>query len=110
MAQRLEGLARHASTHAAGVVISPQPLTELVPLYKTNNDEIATQYDMNGLESMGLLKMDFLGLTTLTVFATRCKLIEANRGVKIDLETLAARRRSQPTSSSRAATPRRLPV
>ena len=67
VAKRLEGLARHASTHAAGVVISPQPLTDLLPLYKTNRDEITTQYDMKGLERLGLLKMDFLGLTTLTV-------------------------------------------
>ena len=61
VALRLEGLARHASTHAAGVVISPQPLTEIVPLYKSNKDEITTQYDMNALERIGLLKMDFLG-------------------------------------------------
>ena len=71
VALRLEGLSRHASTHAAGVVISPQPLTELVPVYKTNRDEITTQYDMNALERIGLLKMDFLGLTTLTVLL-RC--------------------------------------
>ena len=67
VALRLEGLSRHASTHAAGVVISPKPLTDLVPVYKTNRDEITTQYDMNALERIGLLKMDFLGLTTLTV-------------------------------------------
>jgi DNA polymerase-3 subunit alpha len=88
VAQRLEGLARHASTHAAGVVISPQPLTDLLPLYKTNRDEITTQYDMKGLERMGLLKMDFLGLTTLTVLSDTVKLIATNRGAKIDLETL----------------------
>src|SRR5438067_1770928 len=63
VALRLEGLARHASTHAAGVVISPRPLTEIVPLYKTSRDEVTTQYDMNDLERIGLLKMDFLGLT-----------------------------------------------
>ncbi len=67
VAQKLEGLARHASTHAAGVVIAPQPLIELVPLYKSNKDEITTQYPMSDLERLGLLKMDFLGLTTLTV-------------------------------------------
>src|SRR4029077_15702459 len=61
VALRLEGLARHASTHAAGVVISPQPLSDLVPVYKTSRDEITTQYDMNALERVGLLKMDFLG-------------------------------------------------
>jgi DNA polymerase III subunit alpha len=88
VAKRLEGLARHASTHAAGVVISPQPLTELLPVYKTNRDEITTQYDMKGLERLGLLKMDFLGLTTLTVLSDAVKLIAANRGATVDLETL----------------------
>src|SRR6266849_1407784 len=89
VALRLEGLARHASTHAAGVVISPQPLTDVVPIYKTNRDEITTQYDMNALERIGLLKMDFLGLTTLTVLQDTVRMIEQNRGVKIDLDTLA---------------------
>src|SRR5246127_2514330 len=87
-AKRLEGLARHASTHAAGVVISPQPLTELLPVYKTNRDEITTQYDMKGLERLGLLKMDFLGLTTLTVLSDAVKLIATNRNVTLDLDTL----------------------
>ena len=82
VAQRLEGLARHASTHAAGVVISPQPLTEIVPLYKSNKDEITTQYDMKALERIGLLKMDFLGLTTLTVLDDAVRLIQQNRGVR----------------------------
>ncbi len=77
VALRLEGLARHASTHAAGVVISPQPLTELVPVYKTNRDEVTTQYDMNALERIGLLKMDFLGLTTLTVLHDAVKMVAA---------------------------------
>ena len=88
VAMRLEGLSRHASTHAAGVVISPQPLTELVPVYKTNRDEITTQYDMTALERIGLLKMDFLGLTTLTVLFDTVKMIEKNRGVKIDIDNL----------------------
>ena len=88
VAKRLEGMARHASTHAAGVVISPEPLTDLLPLYKTNRDEITTQYDMKGLERLGLLKMDFLGLTTLTVLSDTVKLVAAGRGVKIDLNTL----------------------
>src|SRR4029077_18456198 len=88
VALRLEGLARHASTHAAGVVISPQPLTELVPVYKTNRDEITTQYDMTALERIGLLKMDFLGLTTLTVLFDTVKAIEKNRGVRIDIDNL----------------------
>jgi len=88
IARRLEGLARHASTHAAGVVISPQPLTEIVPLYRTNRDEITTQYDMNALERIGLLKMDFLGLTTLTVLHDTVALIAQNRGVKIALDEI----------------------
>ena len=89
VAQRLEGLARHASTHAAGVVISPRPLTDLVPVYKTNRDEITTQYDMNALERVGLLKMDFLGLTTLTVLQDTVRMVEQNRGMKVDIDNLA---------------------
>src|SRR5437588_2601223 len=89
VALRLEGLARHASTHAAGVVISPRPLTDIVPVYKSNRDEITTQYDMNALERIGLLKMDFLGLTTLTVLHDTVRMIEQNRGVKIDIDSLA---------------------
>ena len=88
VAKRLEGMARHASTHAAGVVISPAPLTDLLPVYKTNRDEITTQYDMKGLERLGLLKMDFLGLTTLTVLSDTVKLVAANRGVELNLDTL----------------------
>jgi len=88
VALRLEGLARHASTHAAGVVISPRPLTEIVPLYKSNKDEITTQYDMNALGRIGLLKMDFLGLTTLTILEDAVGMIKQNRGVDLDLTTL----------------------
>src|SRR5437588_3868798 len=88
VALRLEGLARNCSVHAAGVVISPEPLKTLVPLYKTNKDEIVTQYDMNGLEKLSLLKMDFLGLTTLTLIDDALKLIEKRHGVKLVLEDL----------------------
>ena len=88
VAQRLEGMARNASVHAAGVVISPQPLKELVPLYKTSKDEIVTQYDMVGLEKLGLLKMDFLGLTTLTIIADALELIQKHRGVTLRIEDL----------------------
>src|SRR5579863_2922276 len=66
-ARKLEGLVRNSGVHAAGVVIAPRPLTELVPLHKTKNDEIVTAFDMVAIEKMGLLKMDFLGLTTLTI-------------------------------------------
>ena len=89
VAMRLEGLARHASTHAAGVVISPRPLTEIVPLYKSNKEEITTQYDMNALGRIGLLKMDFLGLTTLTILEDSVRMIKENRGVDVDLTALA---------------------
>ena len=88
VAQRLEGMSRNASVHAAGVVISPAPLKLLVPLSKTNKDEIVTQYDMVGLGKLGLLKMDFLGLTTLTIIDDALKLIERHRGVKLALDEL----------------------
>jgi DNA polymerase III subunit alpha len=88
VARRLEGLARNCSVHAAGVVISPRPLQELVPLYKTNRDEIVTQFDMNGLEKLQLLKMDFLGLTTLTLIDDAQRLIEKRHGVKLAPEDL----------------------
>ncbi len=88
VAKTLEGLARNASVHAAGVVISPLPLKDLVPLYKTNKDEIVTQYDMVGLEKLSLLKMDFLGLTTLTIIADALTLIERHRNVKLIVDDL----------------------
>jgi DNA polymerase-3 subunit alpha len=86
---RLEGLARHAGMHAAGVVITPEPVTNYVPLYRTNRDEIVTQFDMNVVEKMGLLKMDFLGLRTLTVIDDAVKSHELESGEKIDVDTLA---------------------
>jgi DNA polymerase-3 subunit alpha len=87
-AQQLEGTARHASTHAAGVVIAPQPLVELIPLYKSNKDEITTQYPMMDLERLGLLKMDFLALTTLTVIQQSLSQIRAQLGIELVLEEL----------------------
>src|ERR1039457_2478584 len=87
-AKKLEGLVRGAGVHASAVVIAPRPLTELVPIAKTKNDEIVTAYDMKAVEKMGLLKMDFLGLTTLTVIDDCLKLIESNRGEKLDIETI----------------------
>ncbi len=83
-AKRLEGLVRNAGVHAAGVVISPQPLIELVPLHKTKNDEIVTAFDMKAIEKMGLLKMDFLGLTTLTILDDALKLVKQTRGEELD--------------------------
>src|SRR5947209_2180979 len=88
VAQKLEGLVRNSGVHAAGVVISPQPLTDLVPLHKTKNDEIVTAFDMKAVEKIGLLKMDFLGLTTLTILDDALRLIEQFRGDKLDLLAL----------------------
>jgi DNA polymerase III subunit alpha len=88
VAQHLEGLARHASTHAAGVVISPTPLTDIVPLYKSNKEEITTQYAMDDLEKIGLIKMDFLGLATLTIMNDCVKMIESTHGEKLDMAAL----------------------
>src|SRR5262249_46746676 len=88
IACRLEGLVRNSGVHAAGVVISPQPLTDLVPLHKTKNDEIVTAFDMKAVEKIGLLKMDFLGLTTLTILEDTLRLIEQTCGVKRDLLAL----------------------
>ncbi len=88
IAKRLEGLARHASTHAAGVVISPRPITEFVPLYKSSKDEITTMYPMTDVEKMGLLKMDFLALTTLTIIDDTLKMLKHLEGVALDMDTL----------------------
>ena len=87
-AMRLEGLVRGAGVHAAGVVIAPSPLTELVPVTRTKDDAIVTSYDMGAIEKMGLLKMDFLGLTTLTVIDDALKLIEATKNVTLDMATI----------------------
>jgi DNA polymerase III subunit alpha len=86
-ARKLEGLVRNVGVHAAGVVIAPQPLTELIPLHKTKNDEIVTAFDMKAIEKIGLLKMDFLGLTTLTILDDALKLI-AQRDIHLDLNAL----------------------
>ena len=84
-ALRLEGLVRGAGVHAAGVVIAPKPLTELVPVTRTKDDAIVTSYDMKAVEKMGLLKMDFLGLTTLTVIDDCLKLIKQTTGEAVDM-------------------------
>ena len=87
-ARKLEGLVRNSGVHAAGVVISPKPLTELVPLHRTKNDEIVTAFDMGAIEKLGLLKMDFLGLTTLTILDDALKLIQQTRGITLSLEQI----------------------
>ena len=89
-AKKLEGMVRNAGVHAAGVVISPKPLTDLVPLHKTKNDEIVTAFDMVAIEKMGLLKMDFLGLTTLTILTDALKLIAQTRGKDAGMPVLSA--------------------
>jgi DNA polymerase-3 subunit alpha len=88
IAQKLEGLHRHASTHAAGLVIGDRPLSELVPLYRDpKSGQQVTQFNMKWVEQAGLVKFDFLGLTTLTVLDTAAKLV-AKRGVDIDLSRI----------------------
>jgi len=87
-ASSLEGLARHASTHAAGIVLSQQPLTDYIPLQKTAEGEICTQYAMAELEELGLLKMDFLGLRTLTVISDTLKIIKHTRGEQVNINKI----------------------
>ena len=87
-ARKLEGLVRNAGVHAAGVVIAPRPLTDLVPLFRTKNEEIVTAYDMMAIEKMGLLKMDFLGLTTLTILDDSLKLIKQTRNESLNLNDI----------------------
>jgi len=89
LARQLEGVARNASTHAAGVVISREPLTELMPLQKaTNSDALMTQYEMHAIEALGLLKFDFLGLSNLTILREAVDLVRAHRGIEIDLDRI----------------------
>jgi DNA polymerase-3 subunit alpha len=88
IAQSLEGLARHASTHASGVVISDKPLVEYLPLFKGTNNEVMTQFTMDQIEKLGLIKFDFLGLKTLTVIKHTLRLIEESSGEKIDIEKI----------------------
>ncbi|MCH7879214.1 MAG: DNA polymerase III subunit alpha, partial [candidate division Zixibacteria bacterium] len=86
--KRLEGLTRHASTHAAGVVIAPSALTDFVPLFKSSHNEITTQFDMKSVEKIGLLKMDFLGLRTLTVIDDSLRMIEARTHEPLDIDNI----------------------
>src|SRR5207247_1821749 len=89
IAQKLEGLTRHASTHAAGIVIGDRPLTELVPLYRDPKSNMpVTQFNMKWVEQAGLVKFDFLGLKTLTVLATAVRLVR-KRGIEVDLLRIA---------------------
>jgi DNA polymerase-3 subunit alpha len=88
VARRLEGMTRHASVHAAGVVIAPKPLTEFVPLYKSPKDEIVTQWAMKEVERVGLLKMDFLGLSTLTLIRDALDEIKRTDGLDLDIDAI----------------------
>src|SRR5262245_60985217 len=89
VARRLEGMARHASTHAAGVVIAPGPITDYAPLYKGGRDEIVTQWAMKEIERVGLLKMDFLGLSTLTLIQDALAEIRRTEGIDLDIDGIA---------------------
>ena len=84
----LEGISRHASTHAAGMIITPTPLVNHVPLYKSNRDEITTQYDMKSIDAIGLLKIDVLGLRTLTVIDKALRMVEENHGRTLTVEAI----------------------
>ena len=88
VAMRLEGLNRHASVHAAGVVIAAEPLTDLVPLMRDQEGRPVTQYDMGAVEALGLLKMDFLGLRTLTFLDEAKRIVKASQGVELDYDRL----------------------
>ncbi|PYR40478.1 MAG: DNA polymerase III subunit alpha, partial [Acidobacteria bacterium] len=88
VARRLEGMTRHASVHAAGVVIAPKAITEFAPLYKGARDEIVTQWSMKEIERVGLLKMDFLGLSTLTLIFDCVEAIARTTGERLDLANL----------------------
>lgn len=88
LAKKLEGLTRHSSTHAAGVVIGDRPLDELLPMMVDKDGNDVTQYSMTYVEKVGLVKFDFLGLKTLTVLHTACAIIKESRGITIDLNTL----------------------
>jgi DNA polymerase-3 subunit alpha len=88
ISKALEGLARHASTHASGVVISDRPLVEHLPLCKGTNNEVMTQFTMDKIEELGLIKFDFLGLKTLTVISKTLELIKETRNLNIELDSL----------------------
>src|ERR671927_57208 len=86
--KRLEGMSRHASVHAAGVVIAPGPITDYAPLYKGQRDELTTQWNMKEVDRVGLLKMDFLGLSTLTLIDDALKEIKRTEGIDLDIDNL----------------------
>jgi len=89
VARKLEGQVRHPSIHAAGIVITPRPLVEFIPLYQSTKGEITTQFPMGDIEAIGLLKMDLLGLRNLTVIRDALELIEKDNGQRIDLDNIS---------------------
>ena len=88
VAKTLEGLPRHASTHAAGLVIADRPIVEYLPLYKGSKGELVTQFDMKGVERVGLVKFDFLGLRTLTVIDQAVRFVRQNHDKSFDIHTI----------------------
>ena len=89
VARALEGIPRHAGTHAAGVVISPAPLDEYLPLQRTAEGLVSTQFDKDTVEEIGLLKMDLLGLRTLTVINKAVELVQKSQGIIVELNTIS---------------------
>jgi len=108
LAKQLEGVTRHASTHACGVVISHEPLTDVTPLQHPPQDEenVITQYEMHAIEDLGLLKMDFLGLKNLTILENTRNLVDKLHGVKIDFSKLPLDDETTYKTFSRKQTPR----
>ena len=109
MGKRLEGMSRNAGVHAAGVVIAPGPISDYAPLYKSNRDELTTQWAMKEVERVGLLKMDFLGLSTLTLIYDALSEIKRTEGFDLDIDAVplddpqglrGVLRRRRPTASS----------
>src|SRR3989344_2428566 len=89
LAIQIEGTVRHASVHAAGVVIGPEPLTNFTPLQReANGDKIVTQYEMHAVEDVGLVKMDFLGIRNLSILGRAVEYVEINQGIKVDLDKI----------------------
>ncbi len=110
MGKRLEGMSRNAGVHAAGVVIAPGPITDYAPLFKSNRDEITTQWAMKEVERVGLLKMDFLGLSTLTLIHDALAEIKRTEGIRPRHRRRPARRCEDVSAVRRRPDLRHLPV
>ncbi len=111
IAQKLEGLYRHASTHAAGMVIGDRPLDQLVPLYRDPKSSFPiTQFNWKMVEAAGLVKFDFLGLKTLTVLQKAIEMIKRGRGIEIDLATLGIEDKASLRAAGEGRHRRRVPA